>query len=381
MKRIFTLIALFTFATSGAIAQFTFFQTKTPRLLTSSPLGDESVFWDNIDAAKVASANNVFQSTDPSFGNIGEYSDWLFSNDFGFTVPSSATIDLIEVKILRKARGGVGIRDNRLRLTSGGFLVGTDYAATSIDWPSGRALAVYDGNFGDDPLWGTTWTPAQINDPLFGFGLVVMKIGGIITGVDFADIDRIEVTVTYTMLFPIVLTNFDVKNVDNKVAISFTTESETKVKTLFIERSSDGQNYTDLFAIQPKGGENIRTNYNLTDGAPLLGTNYYRLKEIDIDGKWHYYETRVIKMSSVSNKFQAYQNGSKVVVNFNNTPGNYTLSLIDMNGAIVATKSFPVDKQAVQMSLDPPFKRTGIYLVNIRGGENFNESLKLFIQR
>jgi hypothetical protein len=169
--------------------------------------------------------------------------------------------------------------------------------------------------------------------------------------------------------------------VDNKVSISFTTESETKVKTIFIERSADGKNYTDLFAIQPKGGDNIRTTYNLTDAAPLLGTNYYRLKEIDVDGKWHYYETRVIKTTNVSNKFQAYQNNGKVIVNFNNMPGNYTLSLIDMNGSIITAQNFRVDKQAVQLSLDPPVKRTGIYLVNLKGGDNFNESLKLFIQR
>ncbi len=248
------------------------------------------------------------------------------------------------------------------------------------NWPPVNSLATYDGDFGLDPLWSETWTPTEINDPSFGFGLVVFKAGGILS-TDFADINRIQITITYTQLFPIVLTNFDVKNVDSKVSISFTTESETKVKTLFIERSSDGKNYTDLFAIQPKGGENIKTTYNLTDAAPLLGTNYYRLKEIDIDGKWHYYETRVIKTTSVNAKFQAYQNNGNVIVNFNNLPGNYTLSLVDMNGSIVATQAFKVDKQAVQLTLNPPVKRTGIYIVNLKGGDNFSESLKLFIQK
>jgi len=92
-------------------------------------------------------------------------------------------------------------------------------------------------------------------------------------------------------------------------------------------------------------------------------------------------EPRVIKMSNVSAKSQAYQNNGKVIVNFNNQPGNYTLSLIDMNGSIVTTQNFRVDKQAVQVTMNPPVKRTGIYLVNLKGGDNFNESLKLFIQR
>jgi len=380
MKRIFTLIALFSITSLGAFAQFTFFQTKSPRLLTSSTLGGQTVFWDAPDATKVVAVDPVYQSTVPTFPANLQYSDFLFSNDFGFTIPNSATVELIEVKIVRKARG-LGIRDNRVQLTKGGSLVGADYANTSVDWAASNQLATYDGDFGLDPLWSETWTPAEINDPSFGFGLVAMKLTGFVSGSDFADVNRIQITVTYSMLFPIVLTNFDVKNVENKVAISFSTETETKVKTLFIERSADGKNYTDLFAIQPKGGDNIKTTYNLTDGAPLLGTNYYRLKEIDIDGKWHYYETRVIKTTNVSNKFQAYQNNGKVIVNFNNQPGNYTLSLIDMNGSIVTTQNFRVDRQAVQVTINPPVKRTGIYLVNLKGGDNFNESLKLFIQR
>jgi hypothetical protein len=378
MKRIFTLIALFSISSLGAFAQFDFFQQKTASASGIIPIGGNAVAWDAPTPAKISSSNSVYVSTAPTFPANSQYSDFLTASDFGFTIPTGATNIAIEVRITRKARGE-DIRDNRLQLISGGGLVGVDQANTSNAWGPTNQNANYDGN--GDPLWGTTITPAEINDPSFGIALVVAKYTGFISLSDFADVDMVRVTIFYTFIFPIVLTNFDVKNVDNKVSISFTTESETKVKTLFIERSSDGKNYTDLFAIQPKGGENIKTTYNLTDAAPLLGTNYYRLKEIDIDGKWHYYETRVIKTTSVNAKFQAYQNNGNVIVNFNNQPGNYTLSLVDMNGAIVATQAFKVNKQAVQLTLNPPVRRTGIYIVNLKGGDNFSESLKLFIQK
>jgi hypothetical protein len=378
MKRIFTLIALFSITSLAAVAQFDFFQQNVAGASGNIPLGGNSVAWDAPDAGKISSLNNVYVSTNPTFPGSGLYSDFLSASDFGFNIPASAFNIAIEVRISRKARG-LGIRDLRLQLISGGSLVGTDQANTSTDWGGSRINVNYDGN--GDPLWGTTVTPAEINDPSFGIAFAVAKQSGIPQPTDFADVDMVRMTIFYTTLFPIVLTNFDVKNVDNKVSISFTTESETKVKTLFIERSSDGKNYTDLFAIQPKGGENIRTTYNLTDAAPLLGTNYYRLKEIDIDGKWHYYETRVVKTTNVSSKFQAYQNNGNVIVNFNNQPGNYTLSLVDMNGAIVATQKFKVEKQSVQLTMSPPVKRTGIYMVNLKGGDNFNETLKIFIQR
>jgi hypothetical protein len=352
--------------------------TKVGGLAQNSPLGGNNVAWDAPNAANIAASDLLYNSTFPPAADQ-EYSDFLQVRNFGFTIPLTATIDAIEVRIRRKARG-TGIKDNRLMLMKAGVMVGADYAETSNAWGANNSTALYDGDGGIDPLWSESWTPADINAPDFGLQLAIWKDGGLSVG-DFADVNLVQISISYTALFPIVLTNFDVKSVDNKVSISFTTESETKVKTLFIERSADGKNYTDLFAIAPKGAENIKTTYNLTDAAPLLGTNYYRLKEIDIDGKWHYYETRVVKTTSVNNKFQAYQNGSNVMVNFNNLPGAYTATLIDMNGAIVAKQSFKVDKQSVQISLSPTVARTGVYLVNLKGGDGFNQSLKVFIQR
>lgn len=381
MKRIFTLFVLFTMVSSVSYAQFIFSQTRAPQTVTSEPIGGEAVVWDAPAASKVAALDGTFQSTIPAFPAINTNSNWLFSTNFGFTVPGFATIDSVVVIIVRRRRpgGGAGTRDNRLQLVSGGSLVGVDNAATALNWPTAFTARNYPTS--GSPTWGLPLTPAQVNDPSFGFGLVAMKLSGPVNASTIADVEQIQIRVVYNSLFPIVLTNFNVKAVDDKVAISFTTESETKVKTLFIERSSDGRNYTDLFAIQPKGAENIKSTYNLTDAAPLLGTNYYRLKEIDIDGKWHYYETRQVKISSISNKFQAYQKGSNVVINFNNQPGAYTATIVDMNGAVVAKQAFRVDKQSVQVSMTPPISRTGVYMVNLKGGNGFSESLKLFIQR
>ena len=89
----------------------------------------------------------------------------------------------------------------------------------------------------------------------------------------------------------------------------------------------------------------------------------------------------VIRVNSVKNSFQAYMNGGNIVVNVSNIPGNYTLSLADMNGSLLAARNFHVDKQSVQITMEPPVKRTGIYMVNLKGGDGINESIKLFIQR
>jgi hypothetical protein len=385
MKRIFTLFALSLFISVGVLGQ----QTKTANLVTNEVIGGSTSVWDQPLASKLTFADANYVSTVPfpssgHFNTTGEYSDYIALANFGFTIPNNATIQAITVFITRKSRveAGAAISDAHVFLLSAGSTIGNDEANTSGIWPTTNGNTFYDGGLGGDPLWGHAWTPAEINDPSFGVTFSVQVLNGLGGVTDyFADIDRVRIQVEFLVPTPIILTNFDVKNNNNKVDITFATESEYKVKTLFIERSSDGKNYTDLFAIEPKGNINTRQNYHLTDAAPLLGTNYYRLKEIDIDGKWHYYETRVIKMSNVSAKFQAYQNNDKVVVNFNNQPGNYTLSLIDMNGSIVTTQNFRVDKQAVQLTVNPPVKRTGIYLVNLKGEDNFNETLKLFIQR
>ncbi len=124
----------------------------------------------------------------------GGVSEYLQGTSFGFTIPLNATINGITVSIMRKDSGP--IRDEEVRLLKAGSPVGSN-RASSTNWPTSMALATY-GSASD--LWGTTWTPAEINAGSFGVALSVQNtsVWWWFPQTGTAYVDYIRVSVTHT---------------------------------------------------------------------------------------------------------------------------------------------------------------------------------------
>jgi hypothetical protein len=120
------------------------------------------------------SPSNAY-TADTSYANTGTLanaanSPYLDLSNFGFNIPTSATISGIVVNIQRKA--GVNSAANYVTDTdvwlmkAAGATVGTNHAqASTVKWPTADAVQPY-GTTSD--LWGTTWTPANFNTSSFG---------------------------------------------------------------------------------------------------------------------------------------------------------------------------------------------------------------------
>ncbi len=86
---------------------------------------------------------------------------------------------------------------------------------------------------------------------------------------------------------PVELSEFTVKTVDNtRIALNWSVASAVNFDKFGVERSANGQDFTDIGTIKSKS--NQVATYNFSDDKPLVGTNYYRLKMVDKDGKSTY---------------------------------------------------------------------------------------------
>jgi hypothetical protein len=137
------------------------------------------------------SSTNIFSSNDAdastSLGG-GVTSANLDATNFGFSIPSNATITGIEVRVERGASTSSAIRDNNVQLLKAGAPVGSNKAVTGSTWGSGDSTRTY-GNSGD--LWATTWTPAEVNASTFGLRFQARNSSGssATAYVDFIDIE------------------------------------------------------------------------------------------------------------------------------------------------------------------------------------------------
>jgi len=121
---------------------------------------------------------------------------YLKGTDFGFSIPSGATIDGIILEIDKFATYASSIKDVRVRIVKSDGTIGTtDKADTSTFWPTSEAAKTY-GSSSD--LWGETWTYSDINDVDFGAVLSAdcpfCEFGPVP-----ASVDNFRITVYYTL--------------------------------------------------------------------------------------------------------------------------------------------------------------------------------------
>ncbi len=328
--------------------------------------------WNNV--ARATGNANGTTSTAGILNNGNPNTRVLALTNFNFAaLPANITIDGILATVTRSSTGGTA-RDINIELIKGGVIQNAANRANALNWPAALTAVNYGGA---TDLWNNTWTRADIVAANFGIAVSAQRNGANTT----AAIDAVTITIYYTVVTPISLTNFEVKKTGTSALISFTTNSEEKVKWLIIERSPNGQQFSDLITITPRGAVNTVSHYQLNDPSPLPGISYYRLKEIDVDGKLYYYDTRILNNEGISNSFRAYQANGKIVVSISHKPGNYYLSLFDQNGTILTRQHIEIGTRSSLVMITPPIKQSGIYILNLAGPNGVNATSRIYLSQ
>jgi transcription elongation factor Elf1 len=76
--------------------------------------------------------------------------------------------------------------------------------------------------------------------------------------------------------------------ISNESLVSWATAQESNTSKYDIEHSTNGSSFTKLGEVTAAGNTSVTTNYSFTHTKPVTGFNYYRLKQIDNDGKFKY---------------------------------------------------------------------------------------------
>ncbi len=122
------------------------------------------------------------------------FSHYLEGTLYTFNIPADAAIVGIEVMVNRYANPpSTSISDYELRVLKAGVPEG-DNKAVATPWPNTLTPATYGG---PTDLWGTTWTPADINSSNFGVALSAQRDNNG-NNSRTAVVDTMKVTVYYS---------------------------------------------------------------------------------------------------------------------------------------------------------------------------------------
>lgn len=138
--------------------------------------------------------------------------------------------------------------------------------------------------------------------------------------------------------------SFDATVADKSVLLKWVTEEEINSNHFEVERSFDGSNFTTVAMVLDGFENGSRKNYQFKDNAADLQSKsvvYYRLKQVDNDGKYSYTNTLVVRLKAkegvvmqtspnpftenINIRFTATENGA-AQINIVNTNGQQVLS-------------------------------------------------------
>lgn len=154
--------------------------------------------------------------------------------------------------------------------------------------------------------------------------------------------------------FPVEWQSFTATPVGSVVQLDWATASEQNADRFMIERSADGTAFAAIGEQMAAGNSATTQQYQFTDGSPLAGTSYYRLRQLDMDGTAHFSNTVEVAfapgqtaLSLVPNPVAAGQQvtllggqGGKTTLSLYTLAGQQVMEIYLGNG--VYTASLPV---------------------------------------
>lgn len=113
------------------------------------------------------------------------------------------------------------------------------------------------------------------------------------------------------LTLPVKLSYFNVREEREHSLLEWATTSEENFYKFVIQRSIDGVTFEDIGEIKGQGFNihDVESRYLFVDEAPMLGMNYYRLKAVDLDNRYEYFDVRALKIKG-SKILSVYPNPS-----------------------------------------------------------------------
>lgn len=225
-------------------------------------------------------------------------------------------------------------------------------------WVDGNVVYTYTGTTGRDMYWT-------------GAGNAVIGSMMDAAGHNVAVLDNMVIqNSAAALMLPVQLLSFTAEQKNNAVVLNWSTSREVNANSFEVERSVNGSTYTTIDQVNAKGGYSITNNYSSTDAKASTGVNYYRLKMIDIDGKFTYSDVRKINLSNSKTSISVFPNPTTDFVTLqvnSNQPATYQYTVFTVEGKMLmnGTSQLASGTQQIKLNLTSTTQK-GILTIQLK---------------
>jgi Secretion system C-terminal sorting domain len=191
--------------------------------------------------------------------------------------------------------------------------------------------------------------------------------------------DGINEFVSTTPLPDLLIQLAAVLNSNKTVTLTWSTAQEVNSDYFEVERSTDQVNWTVLGEVKAKGNSDVVNKYTYVDAYPPPGIVYYRLKMVDLDGKFQLSKIVHVSLSGSTVPLVIYNNPfvDEINVKVNvSMADNLTLSLTDMTGRTILRTTYNALPGDNLITIVPTSATAGVYILSIQGN-TYSQAAKL----
>ena len=165
---------------------------------------------------------------------------------------------------------------------------------------------------------------------------------------------------------PVKFVGFTLSQKDRDVLVQWSTSEEYNANMYEVERSINGTDWNVIAYVTAAGNTTSLTNYSYRDKNITSKAAYYRIKQVDLDGRFSYTPVRSIKTGNEAAevKIAAVQQG-KVLLQFQQeVKGTVVIRFISTNGQVAGQQT--VSNPVGQIILNANALK-GSYVVSVNG--------------
>ena len=225
-----------------------------------------------------------------------------------------------------------------------------------------------------------TYTP--VTDDIYYFSINSNAVG---FSAWYLNIDDINVSVTP---LPVTMLQFKGEKAGNRNLLTWTTVKETNNKGFDVLHSTDGRIFSKIGFVATKADNGSTTGnftYTFYDNQPIAGDNYYRLQQIDINGKETL--TEIVKVNNNSNRItftSIYPNPAKSNLRVSMsvpTLQNINILVTDISGRVVKEDKLLANPGDYQFNINVDGLPTGTYIIKVNCNNGCEAAVQKFVKQ
>lgn len=164
---------------------------------------------------------------------------------------------------------------------------------------------------------------------------------------------------------PVKLISFNAYKKGHTALLEWATATEHDSKGFEVQHSTDGSIWSDIGFVSSKAeGGNSRRDYTFTHGKPADGTNLYRLKQSDLNGRHEYSPVRMVSFGK-DEGITIYPNPATDMVRIEGLDGDSRIRVYDITGRLMSEQK--ADSSVAEISLI--HLGEGVYHIHILGAD------------